>query len=102
MSKTEHSIEDEMIEIVWQASKAAHAVEAVTNMMTEYKEARPPSNDVHDHLELGLWLCQELSNHQRKLLERIEVNLKSASWPKRSIKPLEGFSSLSESMSVQR
>ncbi|WP_417581524.1 hypothetical protein [Nitrincola sp.] len=102
MSKVHTDMETEMTNLVWAASKSAHAVEAVTNMMSEYKEARTPSADVDDHLELGLWLCQELANHQRTLLERIEVSLKSASWPKGSVRPLEGISALSESMCAQR
>ena len=64
-----------MTEIVLDVSKASNAIVALTEMMQEYSLIKSWDQHTAEHIEHGMWLCGELGNHQRLLLERLEVAL---------------------------
>jgi hypothetical protein len=64
-----------MNEIVLDVGRASSAVMALSEMMQEYGLIRNWNRQSIERIEHGMWLCGELGNHQRLLLERLEVAL---------------------------
>jgi hypothetical protein len=77
-SRSPKQVANSMVEIVLDVSKASNAVVALTEMMQEYSVMKDKNRETVEHLEHGMWLCGELGNHQRILLERLETALHRA------------------------
>ncbi|PHS47264.1 MAG: hypothetical protein COB05_09795 [Marinobacter sp.] len=69
------ALKDSMTWMVWDVNKASSAVMAMSEMMQEYIAHKEPSLKTIEHIEYGMWLCGELGNHQKQLLERLESAL---------------------------
>lgn len=69
------ALKDSMTWIVRDVSKASSAVMAMSELMQEYLTHKEPTVESMENIEYGVWLCGELGNHQRQLLERLEISL---------------------------
>jgi hypothetical protein len=69
------ALKDSVTWIVLDVSKASSAVMAMSELMQEYLTHKQPTLESMENIEYGVWLCGELGNHQKQLLERLETAL---------------------------
>jgi len=93
-------LNDAMVNIVWDISKASTAVVALSEMMQEHGENRDWSRKASHNVEHGMWLCQALGSHQQALLERLEIALRRSEFVKGPESLLADCPSFNDSLSV--
>lgn len=75
MSNQIQQLHDSVKSVLWDVTQASMAIKAVSEMMREYTTHKEYSLELIDHIDSGMWLCGELSLHQRRLLDQVEVGL---------------------------
>ncbi|WP_027853506.1 hypothetical protein [Marinobacterium litorale] len=98
MSTPTQQFHDSLQKMLWDASQASMAIKAVSEMMREYTTNKSFSHDVIDHIDSGMWLCGELSDHQKNLVDRVERSLELGRLVGRSESASEARMTFSESL----
>lgn len=75
MGTQTQQLHESLREVLWDATQATMAIKAVSEMMREYTTHKEWSLELVDHIDSGMWLCGELSDHQKHLLDRVEMSL---------------------------
>lgn len=73
--------QDSMEHVLWDVTQASMAIRALSEMMREYTTNKDLSGEVLDHIDSGMWLCGELSVHQKRLIEQLESGLRGGIFP---------------------
>lgn len=76
MGTQTQQLRDSLTEVLSRVNLASMSIEALAEMMREYTTSKKMSHEVLDHIDCGMWLCGELSIHQRQLIDQVDVSLR--------------------------
>ncbi len=76
MGTQTQQLHDSLEKVLSRVTLASMAVESISAMMREYACNKEWSHELLDHIDSGMWLCSELSIHQRQLIDQVDVSLR--------------------------
>jgi hypothetical protein len=77
MSNNVELYRDTLVNMIGEADQAARSISALSDMVCHYMDAVPSGPKLEGAIYETMWVFEQLSNHQRYMLERIEVRIKN-------------------------
>ncbi len=75
MSNDVELYRDTLKNMLGEADQAARSISVLSDMVSHYLEAIPAGPRLEGAVYETMWVFEQLSNHQRYMLERIEIRL---------------------------